>query len=75
MNKFSIPVNPVKAIASGAAHQGEKMTDQLLLDFSAKNFLFKHELAPWPSLQPTNGKGRFVSLLPKQLLNTVSANM
>jgi hypothetical protein len=46
MNKFSIPVNPAKAIASGAARQGEKMTDQLLLDFSAKNFLFKHELAP-----------------------------
>lgn len=46
MHKFSIPVNPAKAIASGAAHSGEKMVDQLLLDFSGKNYLFKHELAP-----------------------------
>lgn len=46
VNKFSIPVDPAKAIASGAAHQGEKMSDQLLLDFSQKNYLFKHELAP-----------------------------
>ncbi|QEC41471.1 DUF2723 domain-containing protein [Pseudobacter ginsenosidimutans] len=46
MNKFSIPVDQAKAIASGAAHNGEKIADQLLLDFSGKNYLFKHELAP-----------------------------
>lgn len=46
MQKFSLPVDAQKAIASGAAHPGEKLKPELLIDLSGKKYLLKNDLAP-----------------------------